>query len=258
MEHAAAAAVEAQAILVHTVQSLAPSSPPPQPAANPFPSAPPAPPPPVVTDRGDAPRLVERHSNGDEPRGMVVRGGSQPPFRTDPPARAVSVGTSRGSERVEKAEMLSLPPGLHGESSIPGELPTNGMEARVYFTHQSRELGRLYRQRYNVELRTDVRSIEILQRHLAERFESGELTSFADVVEVRLHGAFLSEILARRLGGEWTDLAVTEIGYWAMSVPPGTTVWPIGRVVRFVTMQHRERDLVSYFLELQARANGLR
>jgi hypothetical protein len=35
-------------------------------------------------------------------------------------------------------------------------------------------------------------------------------------------------------------------------------VWPIGRVVRYVTMQHRERDLVSYFLELQARASGLR
>ena len=260
LENAASAAIEAQAILVHTVSQapVAPSSPPPQPAANPFPSVPPIPAAPIVTDRKDSPKHAERHSNGEEGRGLVVRGGSQPPFRTDPPARPVQTNTSRGSERVEKAEMLSLPPGLHGESSIPGELPTNGMEARIYFTHQSRELGRLYRQRYNVELRTDVRSIEILQRHLAERFESGELSSFNDVVEVRLHGAFLSEILARRLGAEWTDLAVTEIGYWAMSVPPGTTVWPIGRVVRFVTMQHRERDLVSYFLELQARAHGLR
>jgi len=198
---------------------------------------------------------------GDPTRTLVVRGGSQPPFRTEPPknpAVRIPLAPPPGSERVEKAEMLSLPPGLHGETSLPGELPTNGMEARIYFTHQSRELGRRYRQRYNVELRTEVRSIEIMQRHLAERFESGDLSSFEDVVEVRLHGAFLSEILARRLGAEWTDLAVTEIGYWAMSVPPGVTVWPIGRVVRFVTMRHRERDLVSYFLELQSRAYGVR
>ena len=75
---------------------------------------------------------------------------------------------------------------------------------------------------------------------------------------MRLHGAFLSEILARRLGAEWTDLAISEMGYWAMNVPPGTRVWPLGRVIRYVTMQHRERDLVSYFLELQARAHGLK
>jgi hypothetical protein len=145
---------------------------------------------------------------------------------------------------------------MHGEPAGTG-LPTNPLDARVYFTHQARELGRLYRQRYNAELRTDLRSIELMQRYLAERFETGELRSFADVAEVNLHGAFLSELLARRLGAEWTDLAVSEMGYWAMNVPPGTTVWPIGRVIRFVTMRHRERDLVSYFLELQARTHGL-
>jgi hypothetical protein len=31
-------------------------------------------------------------------------------------------------------------------------------------------------------------------------------------------------------------------------------VWPFGRVMRFVTMGHKERDLVSYFLELDLRA----
>ena len=144
---------------------------------------------------------------------------------------------------------------MHGESD-DGE-PTNPFEARVYFTHRARELGRLYRERYNVELHTDLRGLELLQRYLAERFETGELKSPEDVIEVRLHGAFLSELLARRLGAEWTDLAVSEMGYWSMNIPPGTTIWPIGRVVRFVTMQHRERDLVSYFLELQARAHGL-
>jgi hypothetical protein len=31
-------------------------------------------------------------------------------------------------------------------------------------------------------------------------------------------------------------------------------VWPFARVARFVAMGHRERDLVSYYLELEARA----
>jgi hypothetical protein len=31
-------------------------------------------------------------------------------------------------------------------------------------------------------------------------------------------------------------------------------VWPFGRVMRFVAMGHKERDLVSYFLELDSRA----
>jgi hypothetical protein len=31
-------------------------------------------------------------------------------------------------------------------------------------------------------------------------------------------------------------------------------VWPFARVLRFVAMGHKERDLVSYYLELQARA----
>ena len=193
-------------------------------------------------------------------REILARGGSQPPFRTEPPPAdfpAAPLVPRLEPDRVERVEGLSHPPGLHGESRRHA-LPTNPIEARIYFTHQARELGRLYHQRYNVELRTDLRSVELLQRCLAERFEDGVLETFDDVVEVRLHGAFLSELLARRLGAEWTDLAVSEMGYWSMNVPPGTTVWPIGRVIRFVTMQHRERDLVSYFLELQARAHGLK
>jgi hypothetical protein len=195
----------------------------------------------------------------EEVHDVLARGGSQPPFRTEPPPAdfpAAPLVPRLEPDRVEKAESLSLPPGMHGEGAGTG-LPTNPLDARVYFTLQARELGRLYRQRYNAELRTDVRSVELMQRYLAERFETGELRSLADVTEVNLHGAFLSELLARRLGAEWTDLAVSEMGYWAMNVPPGTTVWPIGRVIRFVTMRHRERDLVSYFLELQARTHGL-
>jgi hypothetical protein len=39
-------------------------------------------------------------------------------------------------------------------------------------------------------------------------------------------------------------------------VPPSTRVWPFGRILRLIAMQHNERDLVSYFLELQGRARG--
>jgi hypothetical protein len=218
------------------------------------------PPPPPQASAHPSPRPAsDPDADADDSPPAFVKGGSLPPFRTEapppnfPPQPLVP---SPNNERVERAESLSLPPGLHGESV--DRTPTNPWEARIYFTQLSRELGRMYRTQFTVELRTDVRSIEILQRNLAERFAGGELRTPDDEREVRIHGAFLSEILARRLGAEWTDLSVSEMGYWAMNVPPGTRVWPIGRVIRFVTMQHRERDLVSYFLELQARASGLR
>ena len=210
-----------------------------------------------------APRPPSPDEDDDEdvesPHAVFIRGGSQPPFRTEPPPEhfpASPLIPRLDDGKVERAEALSLPPGLHGESVTAR--PTNAMEARIYFTQRSRELGRMYRAASGVELRTDVRSIEVMQRHLAERFASGELRSLEELDEVQAHGAFLSEILARRLGAEWIDLNVSEMGYWAMSVPPSSRVWPIGRVIRYVTMQHRERDLVSYFLELQARRHGLR
>jgi hypothetical protein len=211
-----------------------------------------------------APRLpsdpdVDEEDEDDEESRAFVKGGSLPPYRTEPPPAnfpPAPLVPTFANENAERAESLSLPPGLHGESVT--SLPTNPWEARIYFTQLSRELGRLYRTKLGVELRTDIRSIEIIQRSLAEQFEARELQTPEDEYQVHLHGAFLSEILARRLGAEWTDLGVSEMGYWAMNVPPGTRVWPIGRVVRYVTMKHRERDLVSYFLELQARASGLR
>jgi energy-converting hydrogenase Eha subunit A len=199
----------------------------------------------------------EEENDGSE---VVVRGGSQPPFRTEPPPPnfpPVPLLPRLDGERVQKAETLSLPAGLTDEGA-GDDLPTTPLEARIYFTRRTRELGARYRERYNVELRTDLRSVELVQRYLVEQFQTGELRTPEDIHEVRLHGAFVSELLARRLGAEWTDIAVSEMGYWAMNVPPGTTVWPLGRVIRFVTMQHRERDLVSYFLELQARAHGLK
>jgi hypothetical protein len=34
--------------------------------------------------------------------------------------------------------------------------------------------------------------------------------------------------------------------------PEPTRVWPFARVLRFVAMGHKERDLVAYYLELEA------
>jgi hypothetical protein len=39
-----------------------------------------------------------------------------------------------------------------------------------------------------------------------------------------------------------------------MSVPPGTRVWPFARLLRYVAMGPKERDLVSYYLELKWRS----
>ncbi|HEY8077426.1 MAG TPA: hypothetical protein VIF62_25045, partial [Labilithrix sp.] len=66
----------------------------------------------------------------------------------------------------------------------------------------------------------------------------------------------VAEILARRLDAQWVDITPKELGHWAMIVPPDTRVWPFGRVARLVQQGHKERDLVSYFFELQSRARG--
>ena len=66
-----------------------------------------------------------------------------------------------------------------------------------------------------------------------------------------------SDELATALGAEWVDIGPTEPGYWAMLVPSSTRAWPIGRVYRFVALGHRARDLVSYYLELEARAREM-
>ncbi len=68
----------------------------------------------------------------------------------------------------------------------------------------------------------------------------------------------LSEVLARNFGAEWTDIAPSELGYWAMTTPSGHRIWPFGRILRFVLQGYKERDLVSYYLELEARVRGVR
>jgi hypothetical protein len=193
---------------------------------------------------------------------------SVPPLVDEPVERRYEAPRTPPSPRPddappELAELLSLPPGLQGQPPPRDAVPRTILDARAAFTHLSRELGRDYRARYGVELRTDVAGIEAMQRHLRERFAEGRIASAEDAYEIRRHGAFLSEILARRMGAYWIDIAPTELGHWAMVVPKAsawardpsaTRVWPFGRVLRFVAMGHKKRDLVGYYLEFESRA----
>jgi len=123
-------------------------------------------------------------------------------------------------------------------------------------TRLSRDLARDYRLWYGKTLRCDVIAIDGMQQHLAHRFAGADITDEAVAWELRRHGALVSEIIARKLSGTWVDVGPTEPGYWAMRVPPGTRTNPIGRVYRFVALGHRERDLVSYFIELEGRGRS--
>jgi hypothetical protein len=149
---------------------------------------------------------------------------------------------------------LALPPGVGEHERRLTALPTTVLEARVQFTLLARELGLDYRMNRGVVLRADPGGIEAMQSALLEIFPDHFVHSIDDAYELRRHGALLSEILARKLGGEWFDITPSELGHWVMIIPPDTRVWPFGRVARFVAMGHKERDLVSYFLELEGRA----
>jgi hypothetical protein len=188
----------------------------------------------------------------------LMRGASQPPFRSDSPEAHVNVPKAAPvphfDEGAEAAAALTLPEGLRGVPNPIEMLPRTVLDARLQFTFLARELGREYDEQLGVVLRADISGVEAMQRVLLERYGNRAVTTPEAAADVRRHGAFLSEILARTFGGFWVDIGPNDVGYWAMVVPPGTRVWPFGRVLRLIAMQHNERDLVSYFLELQGRA----
>jgi hypothetical protein len=160
---------------------------------------------------------------------------------------------------VEIVERLSLPPGLHGE--VPkiaksNQLPTSPADARVAFTYLARALARDYRVHHAHVVRTDITSLAFMQRELRHSFPSGA-SSEHDVISIRRHGAFLSEMIARTLGGFWQDIAPTEIGYWSMIVPPNTRVLPFGRILRFLALGPKYQDLTTLYAGLEARARTL-
>jgi hypothetical protein len=133
------------------------------------------------------------------------------------------------------------------------ELPATPLQARIALTRLARELAGEYRLAYGKALRCNVLAVDAMQHHLMHRFSKAAISDPGVAWELRRHGALLSEIIARALGGGWVDVGPSEPGYWAMVVPPSTRTWPIGRVYRFVALGNRERDLVSYYLDLEAR-----
>lgn len=185
-----------------------------------------------------------------------MRGASLPPYGHEPsvPPGLPSARpplASRGDD--ELAEHLSLPaapePRADGQARARSSL-----DVRLELTHLARELGTDYRLRRGIELRLDLTGLEAMQAVLLESFPDGVVRTVEEAHEVRRHGAVLSELLARRLGAEWIDVAPEDPGRWAMFAPPDLRVWPFGRLARLIAMGHRERDLVSYFLELEQRA----
>jgi len=187
--------------------------------------------------------------------GEFMRGATRPPsLEADVGSRFAKAPLFPPSEgkNVETAEELPLPAGLAPGPSTD-TLPRSVIEARIQFTLLSRELGALYRTVRNLELRADLSGIEHMQAYLFERFAKRKVETPEAARDVQLHGAFLSEILSRRLGAEWVDISAEKLGHWEMVVPPGTRVWPFGRVARLIAKGHKERDLVAYFLELQAK-----
>ncbi len=180
-----------------------------------------------------------------------------PAVSTAPPAASSAAPPPerrRGRYEPELVEPLSLPEGATEDDLKADARPTTPAQARIAMTRLSRDLARDYRLWYGRTLRCDVHAIDAMQQHLLSRYSGATLDDPAVAWELRRHGALLSEVFARALGGAWTDVSPSEPGYWVMTMPPGVRTCPIGRVYRFVALGRQERDLVSHFLSLDARA----
>jgi hypothetical protein len=219
------------------------------------PSAPPSPP------RTALARVPRFPSLGDLPppdAAAMALSVAPPPVPWRQPQLPVEHRGRRAGRRYdpELAESLSLPFGATESILGLNEVPTSPLKARVAMTRLARDLARDYRLWYTKSLRCDVLAVDAMQQHLTRRFAGAPISDPAVAWELRRHGAFLSEILARALGADWVDVGPSEPGYWAMLIPPSSRSWPIGRVYRFVALGHRERDLVSYYLDHESRARG--
>jgi hypothetical protein len=187
-------------------------------------------------------------------------GTASPPYRVEPLGeRHWSAPPPRAVE-TEIVETLGMPPGAHGDQPpVANEPPRTPKEARITCTLLARELGRELRLRHGIELRSDLEGLETAQRYLRESAIDAQ-TRGLDERDVLRHGAFLGELLARRLGARWADLDAVDPRRWAMVVPSVSRpdelarIWPFARTARFVAMGHKERDLVSYYLEVEARS----
>jgi hypothetical protein len=169
---------------------------------------------------------------------------AEPVARTKPP---------RARYVPELVEALLLPPGTSETDLALDALPTSPAQARIAMTRLSRDLARDYRLWYDKTLRCGVMAIEAMQQHLLARFQGADIADPGVAWELRRHGALMSEVIARSLGGQWVDVRPSEPGFWTMRVAGSTRTYPIGRVYRFVTAGRQERGLVEHFLALDER-----
>jgi hypothetical protein len=156
----------------------------------------------------------------------------------------------------ELVEALLLPPGTSETDLALDAVPTTPALARIAMTRLARDLARDYRLWYDKTLRCGVMAIEAMQQHLLARFQGADIADPGVAWELRRHGALMSEVIARTLGGQWLDVGPSEPGFWAMLVAGTTRTYPIGRVYRFVTAGRQERDLVEHFLALDERVRS--
>jgi len=158
----------------------------------------------------------------------------------------------------ELVESLPLPVGSNESDLGVNVRPTTTADARIAMIRLARDLARDYRLWYGKALRCDVIAIDGMQQHLTQRYAGASIADEEVAWELRRHGALLSEILARKLGGGWVDVTPSEPGYWAMQLGgcAAMRTHPIGRVYRYVSLGHRERDLVSYFIDLESKLRG--
>lgn len=203
------------------------------------------PPPPSSTELDDP--ATPSHPPLGEDR-TFGKGISRPAFRavttnSTPPPLVIG--------KLEIAETFEDPP---RPPSLADARVRGAYEARMQCTVMARELGMLYRTQHSIELRNDLASLEAVQAELVARYHETGVRTVSAMLDLRRHGAFLSEMIARSVHGTWLEVSPSELGHWTMFVPPDTRVWPFARVLRFVTMGSKERDLVAYFLELHARS----
>lgn len=189
--------------------------------------------------------------------------------QTPAPPRLAEAPARQGSDNATDSSATVRPPGR--SDKVPGEAaetllppagspeqvdgnPKNANEARTFLTRLTRELARDYRENFGVSLCMDLTGLEMVQANLLDAFPSGSARTAGEAKEVRRHAAFLSELLSRRLGAMWVELDHPDPAEWRMVVPPSREVTPFARVARYMKARHKERDLVSYFLELQLAA----
>jgi hypothetical protein len=182
------------------------------------------------------------------PPGVLPPSMSNAPPPVRPVARPERPRTRYDPELVEP---LGLPPGSTEDDLPADDRPATPAQARIAMTRLARDLARDYRLWYGRTLRCDINAIDAMQQHLRSRFTGAAIDDPAVAWELRRHGALLSEIVARSLGGAWTDVGATEPGYWVMTLPQGVRTCPIGRVYRFVSLGRQERDLVGHYLALE-------